>query len=137
LGCGARSYTSTLHYASDYAVSAPNVKAILADYIKQPDEVFDAAQHGFRLNADEQRRRYLLQSLLQVEGVEFGAYRARFGTDVLQDFPMLGQLVQNELANVTPEGLRLTPAGLEKSDAIGPWLHSPTVHARMEAYELK
>jgi oxygen-independent coproporphyrinogen III oxidase len=31
--------------------------------------------------------------------------------------------------------LALTDAGLERSDAIGPWLCSPAVRARMEGHE--
>ena len=35
------------------------------------------------------------------------------------------------------ERLQLTPEGLERSDAIGPWLYSAQVRALMDAYELR
>jgi oxygen-independent coproporphyrinogen-3 oxidase len=38
LGCGARSYTRGLHYASEYAVGARGVRGILADYVARPEE---------------------------------------------------------------------------------------------------
>jgi oxygen-independent coproporphyrinogen-3 oxidase len=64
LGCGARSYTRGLHYATEYAVGAPGVKAILAEYVARPAEAFDAAEYGCALDEEEQRRRYVIQSLL-------------------------------------------------------------------------
>jgi len=72
LGCGARSYTSTLHYSSEYAVAATGVKGILADYIARADNSFDYASHGFALNLDEQKRRFVVKSLLQIEGLSQG-----------------------------------------------------------------
>ncbi|GAB3857675.1 hypothetical protein GCM10027610_094340 [Dactylosporangium cerinum] len=36
LGCGARSYTSALHYSFDYAVSVRQVRGILDDYLARP-----------------------------------------------------------------------------------------------------
>jgi oxygen-independent coproporphyrinogen-3 oxidase len=36
---------------------------------------------------------------------------------------------------IDPEAIRLTPAGVERSDVIGPWLYSPAVRARMAAWE--
>lgn len=137
LGCGARSYTRALHYSSEYAVSAAGVRSILGDYIARPDAAFDAAGYGFRLDPADQRRRYILQSLLLAEGLEPAAYRRRFGTDVYDDLPELHDLAAHGLAVATPERLQLTPEGLERSDAIGPWLYSAKVRGLMEAYELR
>jgi oxygen-independent coproporphyrinogen-3 oxidase len=137
LGCGARSYTRALHYSSEYAVSAAGVRAILADYIARPDAAFDVASYGFRLNSDDQRRRYVLQSLLLAEGFAPATYRRRFGTAVYDDLPELYALAAHGLAVATPERLQLTPAGLERSDAVGPWLYSAPVRALMDTYELR
>ena len=68
LGCGARSYTSTLHYSSEYAVGSTGVRQIIADYMARSNETFDYADYGFVLDEEEQRRRYLIQSLLQADG---------------------------------------------------------------------
>jgi oxygen-independent coproporphyrinogen-3 oxidase len=135
LGCGARSYTRGLHYSDEYAVRPGGVAAILAEYAARPAEAFARAAYGFALDADEQRRRYVLLTLLQAPGLPLGGYARRFGTDPLDDLPGLATLEPQGLAERAPEALRLTPAGLERSDVIGPWLYSEAVRARMEGYE--
>jgi oxygen-independent coproporphyrinogen-3 oxidase len=134
VGCGARSYTRALHYATEYAVRAPGIREILADYVARPDEAFDRADYGFRLGPEEQRRRYTIQSLFSGEGLWFAAYRNRFGTDACDDLPQLGELEPLGLARRDAEGLRLTAAGIERSDALGPWLYSEAVRALMGEY---
>lgn len=132
LGCGARSYTKTLHYSFDYAVAVPEVRAVLTDYLSRPADDFRYAEIGFRLDEVEQRRRWLLKSLLRAEGVDADAYRERFGTDHSGDFPQLGELVEGGWL----DGARtvLTSAGLDHSDAIGPWLVSGEVREAMGNY---
>jgi oxygen-independent coproporphyrinogen-3 oxidase len=135
LGCGARSYTTGLHYADEYAVRPEGVRAILGAYVARPTESFALATHGFPLDGSEQRRRYALMSLLQCAGLELDAYRRRFGGDAFEDLPQLAELESQGLAYCDSGRLLLTEAGVERSDAIGPWLYSPAVRARMEAYE--
>src|SRR5207249_10976923 len=79
LGCGARSYTRSLHYSLDYAVRPKGVKGIIADYLARSRDELAHAEHGFALDADEQRCRYLLQSILNVEGLDVSRYAVRFG----------------------------------------------------------
>ncbi len=137
LGCGARSYTRALHYSSEYAVGARGVKAILADYVAKPAAAFDVADYGARLDDEEQRRRYIIQSLLQTEGLSRAAYQARFGADPLDDLPVLAELVEHGLARVDDGALALTDAGMERSDTIGPWLYSAPVEESMRGYALR
>ena len=137
LGCGARSYTRGLHYSTEWAVGAKGVRGILADYMARSAEAFGAAQHGFRLDGDEQRRRYVIQSVLHRGGLSYGAYQARFGSSVLSDFPQLGELAQLGLAGERDGVLRLNDAGIEQSDTIGPWLYSPAVRRLSGEYELR
>lgn len=137
LGCGARSYTRDLHYSFDYAVSVSGVRAVLDDYLGRPAADFRYAEVGYRLDAAEQRRRWLLKSLLRVAGVDRAAYRERFGTDVCDDFPELRTLADDGLVTVAPTQLVLTAAGLERSDAIGPWLVSTSVRDAMAEYALR
>jgi oxygen-independent coproporphyrinogen-3 oxidase len=137
LGCGARSYTRELHYASDYAVGRAGVRAILSDYAARSRESFTAADFGVRLNEDEQRRRYVIKSILRVDGLDVDSYNARFGADVSTDLPALDELLRVGLACTDGARLCLTAAGLELSDAIGPWLYSDAIRNRMEAYELR
>jgi oxygen-independent coproporphyrinogen-3 oxidase len=134
VGCGARSYTRILHYASEYAVRAPSIREIITDYLARPDEAFDRADYGFRLGPEEQRRRYVIQSLLSGEGLDLAAYRNRFGTEPFEDLPELDELEPLGLAQLDPERLRLTAAGIERSDVLGPRLYSQAVRELMEEY---
>jgi oxygen-independent coproporphyrinogen-3 oxidase len=135
LGCGARSYTRSVHYSREYAVRAQGVREILAAYNGRPAEAFAVADYGFRLGPEDQRRRYILQSLLQKDGLSWPAYRCRFGTEAWDDLPDLGELKPLGLARDTPDRLCLTDAGLERSDTIGPWLYSAHVRQLMEGYQ--
>ncbi|MGW4383215.1 STM4012 family radical SAM protein [Kitasatospora sp. NPDC004531] len=136
LGCGARSYTSKLHYSFDYAVDAREVRRIIDDYVAAPD--FSRAELGWEMTDEETRRRHLVQSLLQGEGVDLAAYRERFGSTPEEDFPA-------ELAEFAARGwladdrgrLLLSPEGLAWSDAIGPRLFSDGVRRRMAEYSPK
>jgi oxygen-independent coproporphyrinogen III oxidase len=135
LGCGARSYTRGLHYSGEYAVGASGVRDIIAAYVRKEPGEFAVADHGFEHNGDEQRRRYLLQSVLNTEGLDLRRYEARFGTPALSDVPELDALETDGLLTVDGNRVALTAAGLERSDAIGPYLFSTAVRVRMEAYE--
>lgn len=139
LGCGARSYTSRLHYSFDYAVEMREVRAIIDSYTAAED--FSRAEVGRYVDGDEARRRHLLQSLLQAEGMQLAEYRERFDAAPGDDFP-------RELDRFEARGwldgsagasgvLRLSPEGLAHSDALGPELFSPAVRAAMAAYEPK
>jgi oxygen-independent coproporphyrinogen-3 oxidase len=134
LGCGARSYTRALHYSDEYAVRQGGVREILSAYNARPSSAFAQAAYGFSLNPDEQRRRYVLLTLLQAEGLSLAGYAERFGSLALDDLPELAELEPLGLARRTADRLVLTAAGLERSDVIGPFLYSPAVRARMEAY---
>ncbi len=134
LGCGARSYTSNVHYASEYAVGAQGVRAILDDYARRPAEAFGLADFGRRLGPEERRRRSVIQSLLPCEGLDLSAYRRRFGSELGDDLPDLVELEERGWAERRGNVLGLTEAGLERSDAIGPWLYSEEVRRAMEEY---
>ncbi|MFH5806128.1 STM4012 family radical SAM protein [Alienimonas sp. DA493] len=131
LGCGARSYAGPLHYSTEYAVGRAGVRAILTDYVHRDPADFAAARHGHRLAPDDRRRRFVLQGVLQSDGLDAAAYRRRFGSDPLADLPQLAELTDRGLAAWDGDRLKPTPAGLERSDQIGPWLYSPKVAALM------
>jgi oxygen-independent coproporphyrinogen III oxidase len=134
LGCGARSYTTALHYSSEYAVGMTGVQEIVAQYVGRSTESFRSINYGYRLNLDDRQRRFLIQSLLQREGLIFSEYRQNFGSEALDDFPQLHDLLTLELAEQTKDYLILNPLGIEVSDTIGVWLYSPQVQELMENY---
>jgi oxygen-independent coproporphyrinogen III oxidase len=160
LGCGARSYTSSLHYSSEYAVGMNGIQEIIANYARKEDERFNWVDYGYKLNVDDRQRRFLIQSLLQSEGLSLSDYHQNFHTDALADFPQLGDLFTLELATLQPpqsiplnnpksktctersrsiqnpkSTIILNPAGVELSDTLGVWLYSPQVNALMEGYQ--
>ncbi|MET9057739.1 STM4012 family radical SAM protein [Streptomyces antibioticus] len=137
LGCGARSYTAGLHYSFDYAVGMHEIRGIIDTYVTTAD--FSRAEVGYEMDPYERRRRHLLQSLLQADGLAVEDYRARFGATPAEDFgPELARLTDHDwLTGTDGMVLRLTPEGLAHSDAIGPELFSPAVRALMAAYERK
>jgi oxygen-independent coproporphyrinogen III oxidase len=134
LGCGARSYTPSLHYCTEYAVGRSGVLAILQHYVARSDAAFAVADYGIVVEAHEQRRRSVLLSLMQHTGVDRCAYARRFGGDAAEDFPELAALSRRGLAVIDAGAIALTRSGLEWSDVIGPWLYSAGMRQRMEGY---
>ncbi|MCS7464011.1 STM4012 family radical SAM protein [Paenibacillus doosanensis] len=134
LGCGARSYTRSVHYASRYGVSRQATESIIADYVGTED--YTAADYGIVLSEAEQRRRFIIKAILHAEGLELSSYFGRFGRQAAEDHPELDLLLHTGLAELKEGVLRLTGEGLAYSDAIGDWLISPDVRERMESYVL-
>ena len=138
LGGGARSYTADLHYSSAYAVGPMKVKEIIHNYIATPTARFTEAAWGFPLDDEDQRRRYALLSLLSDEGLSRADWSARFnGESPLEALPELSELEPAGLASWRGDALCLTDAGVERSDALGPWLTSARVQALVQEAELK
>ncbi len=137
LGCGPRSYTCALHYSTEYAITTKATRNILQEYISRTNGQFQVANYGFRLNAEEQKRRYVIKSLLRLEGLSTKSYTAFFGSDVFADLPMLPDLEKKGLACHENGVFRLTSSGLERSDVIGPWLYSENVITRMKSFHLR
>jgi oxygen-independent coproporphyrinogen-3 oxidase len=112
------------------------IRGIIDDYVATED--FTRAEVGHRMDADEARRRHLLQSLLQAEGLAESDYQARFGQAPAEDFGSALDVLADRGWLAAADGrLRLTPEGLAHSDAVGPLLFSPAVRAAMAAYERK
>lgn len=136
LGVGARSYTKALHYSSEYAVGRKGVKNIIHDYNEKTKENFQNVLYGTQLSLEEQKRRYVIKSILEGRYLDFKAYHNFFGSAALEDLPELQELYELDLASKEPHKLQLNQAGLELSDVIGPWLYSKRVHAMMQDFEL-
>ncbi|MES2788878.1 MAG: STM4012 family radical SAM protein [Planctomycetota bacterium] len=134
LGCGARSYTRELHYATRFAVTQAGVRSIVRDWIAQSDDDFAHATHGMWLSDDEQLRRYVILTLLQTDGLSLVELEQQFpGADIdtisgITELRTRGWLLRTE----TRESL--TPAGLEHADEVGPILYSPLVRDRLRAF---
>ncbi|MNI09148.1 coproporphyrinogen III oxidase [compost metagenome] len=133
LGCGARSYTQEVHYASRYGVSYKATQSIIADYVGAAS--YDIADYGFVLDIAEQKRRFILKAILHREGLLIGDYADRFGTQPLTDHPELNLLLVSGFARLVNGNISLTDEGLAYSDSIGDWFISDSVREGMEAHE--
>ena len=136
LGAGARSYTKNIHYSSEYAVGRKSVNEIIRDYILNKKEDFEKVDYGFILSQAEQKRRYLIKSLLHAEGLDKSRYKELFASELMEDFPQLEEL--NPMISETEKNIMsLTSGGVDYSDAIGPWLYSEEVKKLIGQVELK
>ena len=133
LGCGARSYTGRLHYSTEYAVGARGVLEVLDDYLARSPESFAQADHGVEPSEEDQRRRWVIKSILRAEGFAREDYQVRFGPLARE----LEALVEAWFVHSVGERLALTERGLERSDAIGPYLYSSQTRALMESCDLR
>lgn len=136
LGPGARSYTSNLHYSTEFAVGQKGVRNIIESFSNT--EEFGTIDHGVRLSVEDEERRFVIQGLLQVEGLDENAFTERFGRSTIDALPQLVELAELGLAetSVDTQTTALTAKGFEYSDVIGPWLYSPAVQAQMDTYDL-
>jgi oxygen-independent coproporphyrinogen-3 oxidase len=137
IGTGARSYTSKLHYSTEYAVSSKGVKDILDDYVIKNSEDFSYVNYGVFLDTTEQKNRFIIQSLLQVEGLNLEFYQNIFASKALEDIPKLNHLLESNLAEIKNDRFYLNSLGLEKSDFIGYWLYSDKVITLINQYTLR
>lgn len=160
LGCGGRSYVGNLHFCTPYAITRQDCLRELYAYENTQD--FTAVTHGIVLSREEQKRRYVIRHLLIRPGLDIGRYRERFGTEILKEFPLLsewieeGYLVQqsspdevgtncgSELRDVCCDPaqrkaesgwLVLTDDGLSLSDYLGPQLISREISEKMAEWE--
>lgn len=133
IGCGARSYTERLHWSDPFAVSQRGIAGILNAYCARSDANFAQIHHGYHLDEDDCRRRFILLGLLE-QGLEDHAYRRRFATAPEDDLPALKQLCEHGLATHADGRWRLTETGLERADSIGAWLFSDRVREHMRAH---
>lgn len=136
LGVGARSYAKALHYSSEWAVSPNAVRGIIEAWNGRDDASLSTVFHGIALDEAEQRRRHLILSLL-ADGLDFAAYTKKFGSDAKADFPEVRELVSHGLVTQSAAAWTLTALGLERSDAVGPWLQSAPVTEKMKEYTVR
>lgn len=144
LGCGARSYTRRLHYATRFAVTQAGVRTILKEWLTQTDEELAMATHGIRLSEDEQRRRFVILGLLQAEGLSISEFQQRFPLaaieqhaaepNAIEQISGFLEIVDRGWAARIGDRYILTSDGLQYSDVVGPLLYSEPVLERLRAF---
>jgi oxygen-independent coproporphyrinogen-3 oxidase len=135
LGAGARSYTQSVHYSSEYAVGRQSIKSIIQKYIARAN--FHEVDYGIGLNKEEQQRRFVIKSILHGTGLDLKRYSALYENDALEAYPLLGELIKADMATLQQGMLHLTSMGLDYSDAIGPALYSENIKQLITEFELQ
>lgn len=113
----------------------------LKDYEDTQD--FMKITHGIILSQEEQKRRFVIRHLLIRPGMNLGRYQELFGSDALEDFPVLNQWIEQRFATQnagagqrgTERCITLTESGLGLSDYLGPQFISPEVKKAMQEWE--
>src|SRR5262249_1824337 len=90
--------------------------------------------HGVRLSKQEQRRRFLIMSLLQAEGLSVAAYRSQFNSSPSLDFCELDELRTRGWLEESSAVLHLTEGGLENSNVVCQLLYSAKVRRRLRHF---
>jgi oxygen-independent coproporphyrinogen III oxidase len=135
LGAGARSYTRSVHYSSEYAVARQNIRSIIEKYIAKNN--FNEVDYGIEINKEEQQRRFVIKSVLHGTGLNVNRYQTLYGHDALQQYPLLQELIKAGMAFIQNGILCLTENGIDYSDAIGPALYSEDIKQLITEFELQ
>lgn len=133
IGCGGRSYIGNLHFCTPYGVKQETCQRILKDYINCED--YTKISYGYLLSDEEIRRRYVIKNILTVRGICLSEYKVRFNSDILCDYELLNDWIQNNYLMIKEDFLCSTKEGLALSDYIGPLLISDEVRQRMEDWQ--
>jgi oxygen-independent coproporphyrinogen-3 oxidase len=135
LGAGARSYTDTTHYSTNFAVRRTATLDIIHGFVGHDHRRDEPLDLGFVLDGDEQRRRYCILNL-SLGTLDPARYAARFGGATLDDFAgELDALAQEGCARVDEAGVwHLTRKGYKYSNVIGTLLKSSRVDGLERTY---
>ncbi len=135
LGAGARSYSDTVHYGTDFAVRKPETLDIIHGFISHEHRPDEKVGLGFVMDEQEQKRRFCILNL-SLGRLDPAAYAWRFGGAGLEDFAEeLGALVAEGCVKVDAAGVHaLTPKGFKFSNVIATLFKSDTVDALERAF---
>lgn len=120
VGCGGRSYIGRLHFCAPFGVKQGDCMEILQQYMMQQDYL--TVRHGYLLSAEEQKRRYVIKNILFGGGLSEEEYTNAFLGDVVKDFPVLQEWIQEDYAYRRQGKIILTETGFSLSDYLGPML---------------
>ncbi|WBW98355.1 STM4012 family radical SAM protein [Oceanirhabdus sp. W0125-5] len=129
VGCGARGYVDNIHYSRPYAVMQKNINAIINDYIQEDN--FEYAKYGYILNEDEQKRRYILKSILKITGLNIKDYENKYKKSPLDEFKELNSLISEKFLINENDRIYPTDKGLMYSDIIGNLFISEDVNTKV------
>lgn len=129
LGCGGRSYFDELHFCEKYVSEREDREAVYLKYLQKDDFLTDVTM--FLLDEDERKRKYSIKNLLYITGLSEEDYRRHFGTDFLEDFPFIKDLIEKGQVDRRDHRLFLSQEGMGLSDHIGPMFMSQKVREKL------
>lgn len=132
LGAGGRSYFGNLHFCTPYRVEPEPCRQELEEFLSKEDLL--EISFGFFLDAEEQKRRYVIKHLLYGNGICLKEYEEHFHKKATEEFPILLEFETAGYATRADGQLMLTFLGRSFSDALGAQLISDKVKKRMGAY---
>lgn len=135
IGCGGRSYIGNLHFCTPYHVRQKACRVQLDKYIATKD--FTKITHGFLLDKEEEKRRYVIKNILFISGLNEESYHNIFGTNPEDDFYLLKTWIKKGFLKKEGQNYKLTKQGLSLSDTLGPQLISTKVKGLMAEWENK
>lgn len=135
IGCGGRSYLGNLHFCTPYYVRQKDCNMQLERYLATKDH--GKITHGFFLDQEEEKRRYVIKNVLFISGLNKEKYQKKFGEDVEKEFGVLNTWKEKGYLKEEGNTYILTKEGMALSDDLGPQLISPRVKGRMEEWENK
>lgn len=133
MGCGGRSYLGNLHFCTPYYVRQTACKRQLDAYLETRD--YTRITHGFLLDQQEEKRRYVIKNILFTSGLDVRKYGQTFSGDLDKDFPLLQLWKEDGYVDVNDGIYQLTEEGMARSDALGPQLISENVRGLMREWE--
>ncbi|MFO0845186.1 MAG: STM4012 family radical SAM protein [Gemmataceae bacterium] len=135
LGAGARSYTARLHYSTPWRMAARNIRGVVEQYESHMRTGDTEVTHGFALDDDEGRRRWVILSLLY-DGLDRTEFQRAFDQDAGELYADVWSALLDE-GCVREEGaaFRLTPRGVRHADVVGQLFFSGRVRGLMASYE--
>lgn len=135
IGCGGRSYLGNLHFCTPYYVRQKDCVMQLDRYLAVKD--FRKITHGFFLDKEEEKRRYVIKNLLFITGLHKENYKQKFGKNVEEEFALLSVWKEKGYIKEEKNKYILTGEGMALSDYLGPQLISQKVKGRMQEWESK
>jgi len=136
IGAGARSYTQTLHYSTHYAVSRKAIQSIIEAYSNKKTTDFQQITYGIYLDETERIRRFLIKSLIDGGSLDIELFEQHFNKKIMS-ISIVMDLFEQDWLTQNGSTIRLSEAGMEMEDFIGPALFSDHIQSLMKTYELE
>ncbi len=133
VGAGARSYTNQVSYCLSYKVQDNLVKSVIDEYMT--NDIKDISLTGFVYNQDEQKRKFVMLSLLD-PGVNPEKYKKEFGTNIFEDFEQEFKALQKaKMIKNSNNLLILTKKGRKYCDICADLFVSDDVYKLYKSYK--